>query len=157
MKLTEARFARRCASIAQVSSNWAAELMDSVDRRERNAEPISVFRFTKSIRERLDWLDEEANNSMPTTCREEIDHSVNRDGWVYFPKRAGWKWEVWYRRQDGEHDPHNGATEWKASSLRFWRELNATRLADDITRHYHNGLHIGDSRNGLSHVGESKV
>lgn len=128
--------------------------MDSVDQRKRDADPKSVFRFTKSIRERLDWLDEEAKSAAPTACGKEIDHSVNRDGWVYFPKRAGWRWEVWYRRHDGAHDPHNGATEWKASSLRFWRELNAVRLADDITRHYHNGLHIGDSRNAAASKNE---
>nr|WP_278422961.1 hypothetical protein [Brucella anthropi]DAM62862.1 MAG TPA: hypothetical protein [Caudoviricetes sp.] len=156
MKLTEARFARRCASIAQVSSNWAAELMDSVDQRKRDAEPNAVFRFTKSIRERLDWLDEEATLAVPTACGKEIDPSVNRDGWLYFPKRAGRRWEVWYRRLDGEHDPHNGATEWKASSLRFWRKLNAERLADDITRHYHNGLQIARARNAPPHLDNTK-
>ncbi|APY14275.1 hypothetical protein GJU94_13780 [Brucella sp. 10RB9214] len=60
MKLTEARFAQRCAYIAKHASDWAAELLDFVEDREREADPESVFRFTDSVRERLDRLDEEA-------------------------------------------------------------------------------------------------
>lgn len=60
MKLTEARFAQRCAYIAKHASSWAAELLDFVEDREREADPESVFRFTDSVRDRLDWLDKEA-------------------------------------------------------------------------------------------------
>ena len=70
MKLTEARFARRCASIAQTASNWAAELLDSIDTRNKDANPESVFRFTDSIRERLNWLDEEAGRHPPKSANE---------------------------------------------------------------------------------------
>lgn len=60
MKLTEARFAQRCAYIAKQASDWAAELLDFVEDREREADPESVFRFTDSVRDRLDRLDKEA-------------------------------------------------------------------------------------------------
>lgn len=60
MKLTEARFAQRCAYIANHASSWAAELLDFVEDREREADPESVFRFTDSVRYRLDRLDKEA-------------------------------------------------------------------------------------------------
>jgi len=70
----------------------------------------------------------------------------NHPGWQFYSKRRGWKWEVWYCRKDRAADPHNGATEWKASSLRFWRIINAERLAHDLTRHYYNGLEVGRLR-----------
>lgn len=60
MKLTEARFARRCASIARISSDWAAELLDNIEQEQRDADTEAVFRFTDSIRARLEWLDNEA-------------------------------------------------------------------------------------------------
>lgn len=60
MKLTAARFARRCASISSLAAQWASELLDEAEFINREADTESVFRFTDSVRERLDWLDKEA-------------------------------------------------------------------------------------------------
>ena len=57
MKLTNAQFAQQCAYIAKNASNWAAELLDYAENRGSEANPEAVFRFTDSIRGRLDRLD----------------------------------------------------------------------------------------------------
>jgi hypothetical protein len=63
----------------------------------------------------------------------------------YFAKRVGWhRWEVWFR---GEPDPYNGATEWRAVwGVKFWRRLNALRVAQDLQCAYRDGLWVSGAR-----------
>jgi hypothetical protein len=57
----------------------------------------------------------------------------------YFEKRVGLRWEVWYSRADGSADPANGATEWQASSIRYWRWISAARTSLALLRAHSDG------------------
>jgi len=48
-------------------------------------------------------------------------------GDTYFVKRVGWRYEVWFSREEAERG------EWRAlHGLRFWRELSAHRVAQSL-------------------------
>lgn len=53
-------------------------------------------------------------------------------GRIYYAKRVGWRWQVWFAYQDGSADPSSGAAEWLASDVKYWRWITATRVANDM-------------------------
>lgn len=53
-------------------------------------------------------------------------------GRVYFVARKGLRWEVRFSYRDGSADPGSGATSWAASSVLYWRNINAERAATDL-------------------------
>jgi hypothetical protein len=71
-------------------------------------------------------------------------------GRIYYEKRAGWRWEVWYAYQDGQADPHSGATEWKASSVKYWRWINAARAANSMWTAFNDGVWCEGGRSALA-------
>jgi hypothetical protein len=64
--------------------------------------------------------------------------------YVFFSKRIGWRWQVWFYIEDQhgliQSDPHNGAQEWMASTLWFWRRLNCERMVTDLMHAYNLGV-----------------
>ncbi|NUU41400.1 hypothetical protein [Tardiphaga robiniae] len=65
-------------------------------------------------------------------------------GRYYFAKRVGWHWEVWHRRIDESADPASGATEWRTSYVKFWRWINAERVASACWSSFNDGYWIAD-------------
>lgn len=62
----------------------------------------------------------------------------------FYAKRVGWRWEVWFRREDDKPDPSNGATEWRAVlGARFWSQLTATRVAQACQLAHNEGYWTG--------------
>lgn len=61
-KLTEAQFSKYCSFIARCAACWSADILDTSDLM-READAITVARFTDDIRERLDRLDERAGRT----------------------------------------------------------------------------------------------
>lgn len=64
---------------------------------------------------------------------------------VYFAYRppGKWRWEVWWNYEDGHADEHSGAHQWRAAwGFRFWRWLNAARLAQDLQLAHDEGWFI---------------
>lgn len=54
-------------------------------------------------------------------------HYETQSGDTYFVKRAGWRYEVWFSREEAERG------EWRAlHGLRFWQELSAHRVAQSL-------------------------
>lgn len=60
-------------------------------------------------------------------------------GRVYFVRRVRRRWEVWFSHQDGSSD-RNGSFRWKASSVRYWRRINAERAANDLWAAFNDGV-----------------
>lgn len=60
-------------------------------------------------------------------------------GRIYYPVRRGLRWKVWFSYQDGSSDPASGASEWQASSVRYWRHINALRVANDMWHAFNAG------------------
>ncbi len=71
---------------------------------------------------------------------------VNTSGHIYFVKPIGWGYEVWFRYTDGQPDPYSHATEWFASTIKFWRREPAERLVLDLSRNFNNGIYVGQAR-----------
>ena len=71
---------------------------------------------------------------------------MNLSGMIYFSRRVGWRWQVWCAHQDGGPDPANGATQWQASSVLFWRKLNADRVAIDMWSTFNSGVFVANNR-----------
>lgn len=69
----------------------------------------------------------------------------NLSGMHFYAKRAGWRWQVWKAYQDGKADA-NGATEWLACSVRYWRWLNAERAALAMLTAFNDGVWIAEGR-----------
>lgn len=67
-------------------------------------------------------------------------------GRCYYEKRVGWHWEVWFCRSDSSADPASGATEWKASAVKYWRWINAARAANDAWCAFNDGIWIANCR-----------
>jgi len=67
-------------------------------------------------------------------------------GRCYYEKRVGWRWEIWFCHSDESPDPANGATEWRASSARFWRWISAARLASEMWGSFNDGVYIANCR-----------
>jgi len=67
-------------------------------------------------------------------------------GRCYYEKRVGWHWEVWFCRSDSSADPASGATEWKASAVKYWRWINAARAANDAWCAFNDGVWIANCR-----------
>lgn len=68
-------------------------------------------------------------------------------GRIYYAKRIGWRWEVWWAYQDGSAEPASGATEWRALwGVKFWRRLNAERTASDFWMAFLDGAHLEINR-----------
>lgn len=62
----------------------------------------------------------------------------------YYPKRVGWRWEIWWKWEDGRADKHSGATEWRALwGVKFWRFFTALRVAGDMNCAYSDGTWAG--------------
>lgn len=62
---------------------------------------------------------------------------------IYFAKKVGWKWEVWFRYHDDWVDPNNGCGQWQATWARYWRWLDALEIASDLSQAYGDGVWIG--------------
>lgn len=62
MKLTEAQFSKYCSFIARSAACWSADILDTSDL-TREADAVTVARFTDEIRERLKRLDDRAGLS----------------------------------------------------------------------------------------------
>lgn len=78
-------------------------------------------------------------------------------GRCYYEKRVGWHWEVWFCHSDNSPDPHSGATEWKASAVKYWRWINAARAANDAWSAFNDGVWIAncrqiDAENAVGHL-----
>jgi hypothetical protein len=67
-------------------------------------------------------------------------------GRCYYAKRVGWRWQVWFCRSDESADPASGATEWMATSTRFWRWITAARIANEMWSAFNDGVWIADCR-----------
>lgn len=67
-------------------------------------------------------------------------------GRCYYEKRVGWHWEVWFCHSDSSPDPNSGATEWKASAVKYWRWINAARAANDAWCAFNDGVWIANCR-----------
>lgn len=67
-------------------------------------------------------------------------------GRCYYEKRVGGRWEVWFCHSDSSPDPASGATEWKASSNRFWRWITAARIANEMWCAFNDGVWIATCR-----------
>lgn len=64
-----------------------------------------------------------------------------RNGRIYFTKRAGWRWEVWFRYDDSRDNPRTGAREWRAvHGVRFWSKLTAERVGLALAIAHADGL-----------------
>jgi len=61
---------------------------------------------------------------------------------VYYPKRVGWRWQVWFAHQDGSTDPASGGREWMATSTKFWRWRSAARIANEIWCAFNDGAFV---------------
>jgi hypothetical protein len=61
-------------------------------------------------------------------------------GNCYFVKRVGWRWEVWFRFQDGSTDHNSGASEWFACTVKYWRRIDALRAANSLSRAFNSGV-----------------
>ncbi|MCV0395416.1 MAG: hypothetical protein K5872_21970 [Rhizobiaceae bacterium] len=61
-------------------------------------------------------------------------------GRIYYPKRVGWRWQVWYCYQDETADPNSGAKEWLACRTTFWRWISAARVATDMWCAFNDGV-----------------
>lgn len=59
--LTNAQFAQHCSRLAGRAASWAADILDEAP--DGNARLHDVERFTDSIRERLNRIDELAGRS----------------------------------------------------------------------------------------------
>jgi hypothetical protein len=54
---------------------------------------------------------------------------------------------VWFCHSNNSPDPHSGATEWKASAVKYWRWINAARAANDAWSAFNDGVWIANCRN----------
>lgn len=70
-------------------------------------------------------------------------------GRIYYAKHIGLRWQVWYAYQDGEADPSSGATEWLACPSKFWRWINAERVAQETWRAFNGGVWCESGRAAL--------
>ena len=73
-------------------------------------------------------------------------------GRVYFEVRKGLRWEVWFSYQDGAADP-NGSTQWKATTVRYWRWISAARAANDLWASFNAGVWCESERMACDLVG----
>jgi len=73
----------------------------------------------------------------------------------YYPKRIGWRWQVWFAYQDGAADPSSGATEWQACSVRYWRRINAERAANSMSVAFNAGVWCEGGRATLKALSQS--
>ena len=78
-------------------------------------------------------------------------------GRCYYPKRVGWRWEVWFCHSDSSADPASGATEWKAVTTRFWRWVTAARISNEIWSAFNDGVWIANCRHYDAAFGHSAV
>lgn len=77
-------------------------------------------------------------------------------GRIYYEKRVGWHWEVWFAYQDESVDPHSRANEWKASSVKYWRWINAARSANAMWKAFNDGIWCEGGRAALAESVEKK-
>ncbi len=77
-------------------------------------------------------------------------------GRIYFEVRSGWRWEVWFSYQDGSADP-NGATRWKATTVRYWRWINAARGANSLWHAFNAGVWCESGRMACDLIGRAKA
>ncbi|WP_126010161.1 hypothetical protein [Georhizobium profundi] len=66
----------------------------------------------------------------------------------YFVKRVGWRWQVWFRHVDGTGDD-NGAKEWLACAVLYWRRINAERAAIAMHQAFNAGVWCESGRNNV--------
>jgi hypothetical protein len=78
-------------------------------------------------------------------------------GRCYYEKRVRWHWEVWFCRSDSSADPASGATEWRATSVRFWRWINAARTANDMWHAFNDGVWVADVRHADAEWAKSQA
>ncbi len=75
-------------------------------------------------------------------------------GRMYFERRNGFRWEVWFTYRDGTSDP-NGASEWRATSVRYWRWISAARAASDLWASFNAGVWCESGRMSCDLLGKA--
>ena len=73
VKLTNAQFARHCASMAREASAWSADLLALDEYHHEPARPDVVARFTDDLRRRLQYIDACAGRAL-------LRAEANQDG-----------------------------------------------------------------------------
>lgn len=71
-------------------------------------------------------------------------------GSIYYAKRVGWRWQVWFAYRDGSADPDSGAAEWQACSVRYWRRTSAERAANSMWHAFNAGVWCESGRAALT-------
>jgi hypothetical protein len=59
---------------------------------------------------------------------------------LYYAKRVGWRWEVWWCHEDRSADPYSGATEWRVGYQKYLRWVAAARHAQNNQCAYDAGV-----------------
>lgn len=78
-------------------------------------------------------------------------------GRCYYEKRVGLHWEVWYCRDDSSVDLASGAREWRASSVKYWRWINAARTASEMWGAFNDGVWIANCRTADANNAEASL
>ena len=66
-------------------------------------------------------------------------------GRAFFEKRVGLRWQVWFEHRDGTVEP-NGASQWLACPVLYWRRLSAMRAANSMWAAYNAGVWCAEGR-----------
>src|SRR5687768_16147375 len=67
------------------------------------------------------------------------DMAVNLSGRIYYAKRVGWRWQVWFAYQNRVPDPASGVSEWLACYVKYWRWISAERAASSMQKSFNDG------------------